>query len=301
MIEYDVFISHNTKDKVVVRELVKKLKDRDPRLKVWMDEERIDAGDSIQDKLEEGIERSRTAAVLVGKDGFGPWEKREVKALLQYAVNNDKRIIPVLLPGTYKDPKLPLFLGDCRYVNLKEGLGIVGIEELLRGITKARPYLNPDNPTVKREAAVDPAQGKKDAGVNDQISSSPKFTTIKSLFFNVAKPRLIFWSASGLVIFMVLALMIYANKPSSSISSINFSNLSSEDTYRSVALNIDPIDAELSININGIPYTECKNIPCQFFAPLGSVVEWKVEHQGYQSKKGRFVVNVDNKRDITLE
>src|SRR5262245_27117889 len=54
---YDVFLSHSSKDKAVVRPLAERL--RKDGLKVWFDEWEIKAGDSIPAKIEEGLEQSR--------------------------------------------------------------------------------------------------------------------------------------------------------------------------------------------------------------------------------------------------
>lgn len=54
---YDVFLSHSSKDKQVVRELAERLKADGVR--VWFDEWEILPGDSIFAKIEEGLENSR--------------------------------------------------------------------------------------------------------------------------------------------------------------------------------------------------------------------------------------------------
>ncbi|HRX54654.1 MAG TPA: toll/interleukin-1 receptor domain-containing protein [Verrucomicrobiales bacterium] len=54
---YDVFLSHSSKDKTVVRDLAERL--RQDGVKVWFDEWVLKPGDSIPAKIEEGLERSR--------------------------------------------------------------------------------------------------------------------------------------------------------------------------------------------------------------------------------------------------
>lgn len=51
---YDVFLSHSSKDKAVVRELAQRLKKDGQR--VWLDEWVIRPGDMIGLKIEEGLE-----------------------------------------------------------------------------------------------------------------------------------------------------------------------------------------------------------------------------------------------------
>jgi len=54
---FDVFLSHSSKDKPVVRAVAERL--RSDGLRVWLDEWEIRPGDSIPAKLEEGLEHAR--------------------------------------------------------------------------------------------------------------------------------------------------------------------------------------------------------------------------------------------------
>ena len=55
--QYDVFLSHSTKDKAVVRPLAERL--RADGLQVRFDEWVLKPGDSIPAKIEDGLEHSR--------------------------------------------------------------------------------------------------------------------------------------------------------------------------------------------------------------------------------------------------
>ena len=65
---YDVFLSHNAKDKPVVRELAERLKQ--DGLRVWFDEWVIPPGDSIPLKIEQGLEQSRTLILVMSQNAF---------------------------------------------------------------------------------------------------------------------------------------------------------------------------------------------------------------------------------------
>ena len=71
-IEFDIFLSHNGKDKPSALELAKALQHRG--LKVWFDAWALTPGRPWQEEIEAGILSSRCAAVLIGVDGLGPWE-----------------------------------------------------------------------------------------------------------------------------------------------------------------------------------------------------------------------------------
>ena len=60
---FDVFLSHNSLDKPIVRELAQALSGRG--LRVWVDEEQLVPGRSWQDKLEDIIQSTRSAACLL--------------------------------------------------------------------------------------------------------------------------------------------------------------------------------------------------------------------------------------------
>jgi hypothetical protein len=66
---WDVFVSYCSKDKPVVRGLAERLKA--DGLRVWFDEWEIRAGDSIQHKIDEGLERSRVLVLCMSAQAFG--------------------------------------------------------------------------------------------------------------------------------------------------------------------------------------------------------------------------------------
>lgn len=133
---FDIFLSHNSADKPAVRELARRLAQHG--IRVWLDEDQLIPGRPWQALLEKGIEESSTGAVLVGKDGLGPWEDEEMQALLRHAATEGKPVIPVLLPGAKRKPKLPIFLGNRTWVDLRGGFSDRGITRLVWGITGRR-------------------------------------------------------------------------------------------------------------------------------------------------------------------
>jgi hypothetical protein len=134
---FDVFLSHNSKDKPAVRELAEVLRARG--LNVWLDEWELIPGRPWQEELEKIIETIGSSAVLVGKDGLGPWQDREMRGCLNEFVRRKLPVIPVLLPGAPEAPKLPIFLNEFTWVDLRGGLTEEGIDRLHWGITGRRP------------------------------------------------------------------------------------------------------------------------------------------------------------------
>jgi adenylate cyclase len=132
-----VFLSHNSKDKPAVRELGEALKKRG--LKVWLDEWNLIPGRPWQDALEDVIKSAKSAAILVGGDGLGPWEIPEMRLCLMEFVQRTLPVIPVLLPGAPTSPDLPLFLRQFTWVDLRGGMTKDGLDRLEWGITGHKP------------------------------------------------------------------------------------------------------------------------------------------------------------------
>jgi CheY-like chemotaxis protein len=134
---YDVFLSYNSKDVTAAVALAERL--RDAGIRVWIDAWALVPGRSWQEALESMIEQTRTAAVLVGPSGLGPWEIPEMRACLSECVSRSMPVIPVLLPGTQDCPVLPLFLRQFTWVDMRGGITPRCIERMVWGITGMRP------------------------------------------------------------------------------------------------------------------------------------------------------------------
>ncbi|HEX4499227.1 MAG TPA: TIR domain-containing protein [Thermoanaerobaculia bacterium] len=134
---FDVFLSHNSKDKPAVRELAKALRARG--LRVWLDEWELVPGRPWQEALGRVIETAGASAILIGKDGIGPWQDAEIQGCLSEFANRQIPVIPVLLPDAPAPPHLPTLLGRFTWVDLREGLTEEGLDRLAWGVTGSRP------------------------------------------------------------------------------------------------------------------------------------------------------------------
>ena len=129
---FDVFLCHNSSEKRTVRRLGEMLKA--DGLTVWLDEWEIIPGRPWREALEEILSTAESAAVLVGKDGIGPWQDREISGCLSEFIDRGLPVIPVLLPGAPKEPGLPKFLQQLMWVDLRDGLTRDRIDRLIWGI-----------------------------------------------------------------------------------------------------------------------------------------------------------------------
>ncbi len=122
--KYDVFLSHNGKDKPAVEHLARLLRD-EHSLKAWLDKWNLVPGEAWQDALEDALDDCQTFAVFLGPSGIGPWENEEMRSAIEERVQDkNRRVIPVLLPGApgNKDLKLPRFLRRATWVDFRSGL-----------------------------------------------------------------------------------------------------------------------------------------------------------------------------------
>jgi TIR domain len=95
--QFDVFLAHNSQDKILVEEIADSLKEFS--LRPWLDKNEILGGDLILDEIQRAIQDSKCAAFFIGINGLGPWQKEEKRNLIRLSIQNGFRVIPVLLPG----------------------------------------------------------------------------------------------------------------------------------------------------------------------------------------------------------
>ncbi|MBS0264910.1 MAG: TIR domain-containing protein, partial [Planctomycetes bacterium] len=95
--EFDLFLSHSNQDKPTMRKLAKKLaKDG---IRVWLDEDVIQPGDSIPLAIKNGLRASRVLAICWSKSyAASEWGQFEANTFMFRDPNNrDRRFVPVLL------------------------------------------------------------------------------------------------------------------------------------------------------------------------------------------------------------
>lgn len=136
--EYDVFLCHNAEDKEEVKKIGRLIMARE--LLPWLDDWDMRPGMLWQDVLEEKIENIRSAAVLVGESGFGPWQNMELMAFIRQFVKRKCPVIPVLLTKCGTSPALPVFLSGLHYVDFRSDSD-EALVRLIWGITGKPPPL----------------------------------------------------------------------------------------------------------------------------------------------------------------
>src|SRR5262249_50895054 len=146
--DFDVFLSHSSKDKPAVRKLAKRLK-RDG-LKVWFDEWTIGPGEPIFAKVQEGLERSRILILFMSRNSFGSdWATLQHQPLPFRAPRNRK---PRFIPLRLDDGPIPVVLRQFKYIDWQPPAR-GAYQNLLRACQAASPSSETAQPAAKTTQA----------------------------------------------------------------------------------------------------------------------------------------------------
>jgi WD40 repeat protein len=139
---YDVFLSHNARDKPVVRSLAERL--REAGLQVWFDEWAIKPGDDIYLAIERGLQESRAQVLCLSAEALrSNWVDLERSTVLfRDPANIGRRFIPLLLT----DCDLPDTLRRYKYVDYRTQSDSA-FDELL---AVCRPVAQPEEASGER-------------------------------------------------------------------------------------------------------------------------------------------------------
>ncbi len=126
----NIFISHRRSDNSEAERLASDI--RSSGHQVWLDEWSIGLGDSIVQKMNEGLAGASYVVVCYSSTGItAPWMGREwMSALARQLEGSRVKLLPVLLTG---GGEVPPILADLKYADLvKDWNG--GLAELLRAV-----------------------------------------------------------------------------------------------------------------------------------------------------------------------
>ena len=109
-----IFLCHSSADKPIVRSIAQKLTIRGAQ--VWLDEAEILVGDSILEKIQDGINCSDYLGVVLSKKSVESiWVKKEVEAALTHEIETGEiKVIPILIEKC----DIPLFLKSKKYADM---------------------------------------------------------------------------------------------------------------------------------------------------------------------------------------
>lgn len=139
-----IFLSHSSLDKPIARRIAESLKALG--VKVWLDEAEIGVGDSLTDKIGEGLVNADFVGALLSSNSVNSkWVKKE----LEIAYNREIRegsvhILPILLD----DCEIPTFLVGKLYADFRSSYdnGLKALRERLAG---GRRIDTPHHPIIR--------------------------------------------------------------------------------------------------------------------------------------------------------
>lgn len=110
-----VFLSHNHKDKDFVRRLASDIESHG--IRVWLDEAEMNIGDSLIQKIREGIDNVDYFAVILSNNSVkAPWVENELDVAMNYQIAGKIKILPIIL----EEIELPSFLIGKLYSNFSK-------------------------------------------------------------------------------------------------------------------------------------------------------------------------------------
>lgn len=152
--EWDIFISHASEDnRTATLPLAEAL--RHKGLTVWIDERELSVGDSLRERINEGIARSRYGVVILSPSFLDKhWPKNELNALLAREENGRKILIPVRheISQTEVARDYPL-IADRLSLSFADGLELV-VDKIVAMV--GRPDYN-----VAADIAIDFSHGQR--------------------------------------------------------------------------------------------------------------------------------------------
>ena len=145
--KYDVFLSHSSNDKQVVRHLAEKL--RADGLHIWFDEWEVKPGDLIMNRIEEGLRTSRVMVLAMSRHAFeSGWTELESGTFrFRDPANKQRRFIPLRLD----DSEIKDTLRQFAYVDWREQSD----EEYARLLVGCRPAK-----TIAEKSSESPGQAR---------------------------------------------------------------------------------------------------------------------------------------------
>lgn len=134
-----IFLSHSSKDKEAVKRLATELIAKGYR--IWLDEWKIEVGDSVIDKIQQGLQAADFIAVWLTRNAVasgwvsGEWQTRIIVEMQK----KNSTVLPLLAD----DCEIPFFLSNRHYADFRESFEN-GLNQLIRTLRqKSNPPVLP--------------------------------------------------------------------------------------------------------------------------------------------------------------
>ena len=125
------FISHSSKDKPFIRQLTTDL--TKSGISVWLDEQRILVGDSITEKVSQGLAESDYFLIALSDASVSsPWVQKELNSALISEI--EKRKVKIL-PLKLSECEIPTLIKDKKYADFTASYKS-GLEDLIKSLNQ---------------------------------------------------------------------------------------------------------------------------------------------------------------------
>lgn len=115
-----IFLSHSSKDKKIVDKIFNEV--QKSNIKAWYDKYEIQPGDSITDKINEGLEDSNLGIICISNNFFNAssgWTSSELNYFIQKRMRLKKANF-ICLNFDVPHDKLPPLLQDYKYIDMQQ-------------------------------------------------------------------------------------------------------------------------------------------------------------------------------------
>ncbi|PLX68170.1 MAG: hypothetical protein C0603_08670 [Denitrovibrio sp.] len=188
-----IFLSHNSKDKPWVRALAERL--ITDNVVVWLDEAEINIGDSLIDKISEGIREMKYVAAIISKNSVGSsWVQKEISIAMSKEISGRQVTV---LPLVIDDCELPVSLSDKLYADFKNPddfeesydklLRTIGVKKQAKSINDQKSNHRVVNSTISSgEMPQEP--GIKIIGIlKERTRQDSEYSGLQDYFFQLSK------------------------------------------------------------------------------------------------------------------
>ncbi|MGG1672481.1 toll/interleukin-1 receptor domain-containing protein, partial [Paenibacillus sp. NRS-1783] len=130
--ELNVFLSHSSKDKKFVDSIFNELQLRE--IRAWYDKYEIQPGDSIVDKINEGLSKSDIGIICISKNFLNSpsgWTKSELNYFIQKRMRSGETNF-ICLNFDVDHDDLPPLVQDYRYIDMTDSNGMITLVDTLK-------------------------------------------------------------------------------------------------------------------------------------------------------------------------
>lgn len=140
---HSIFLSHQSEDKHFARKLAAALQRNN--IKVWIDEAEIKVGDSLIEKIQQGIQNIDYVGIILSPNSVNSsWVQTELRFALTREISEKKVVV---LPIYYQNCTIPPFLQDKLYADFRTDAQFDrGVNSLLSRLDPA--YLPANGPAI---------------------------------------------------------------------------------------------------------------------------------------------------------